>query len=248
VPEETDHEVARRIAVGAGELLVALRDEMGFGSPWRLMDEGDRQAHHWIADQLAVVRPDDAVLSEEGLDSAVRLSSDRVWVVDPLDGTNEFGERGRVDWAVHVALWTNGRLTAGAVSLPAQDDVFATGPFVRPSCLAADRTPRIVTSRTRAPYAAAVVASTLGLDVLRLGSAGAKTMAILQGHAELYIHDGGMHEWDVAAPAVVADAHGLHVSRLRGDEMTFNKADPWLPDLVIGHRELAAAALEVLWG
>jgi 3'(2'), 5'-bisphosphate nucleotidase len=248
VPQESDDELAVRIARGAGALLVALREEMGFASPWRLMDEGDRRAHHWIVGELAAARPDDAVLSEEGVDSATRLNADRVWVVDPLDGTNEFGEPGRVDWAVHVALWQSGALVAGAVALPAQDDVFATGPFVRPQCIAADRKPRIVTSRTRAPYAAALVANALDLDVLRLGSAGAKAMTILQGHAELYVHDGGMHEWDVAAPAVVAEAHGLHVSRLRGDAMSFNKADPWLPDLVIGHRELAAAALEVLWG
>jgi 3'(2'), 5'-bisphosphate nucleotidase len=245
---ESDHDVARRLAVSAGQLLVELRHEMRAASPWRLMDEGDRQAHLFLVDALATARPDDAVLSEEGRDSAARVSRNRVWIVDPLDGTNEYGEAGRSDWAVHVALWEAGELVAGAVSLPAQGDVFATGPYIRPECLAFDRAPRIVTSRNRAPYAAAVVAQELGLDVLRLGSAGAKTMAVLQGHAELYVHDGGMHEWDVAAPAVVAAAHGLHVSRLRGDRMQFNKPDPWLPDLVIGRPELAEAALEVLWG
>jgi len=209
--------------------------------------EGDSRSHDYLMAALAEARPDDRVLSEEGKDDARRLDAERVWIVDPLDGTNEFGERGRSDWAVHVALWERGELTAGAVSLPALELVFATEP--PPMLPAVDRErPRMITSRNRAPYAAVVIANELGADAVRLGSAGAKAMAVVVGEADIYAHDGGMYQWDSAAPAVVAAAAGLHVSRIDGSPLEYNRPDPWLPDLLICRPELADEVLGALWG
>ncbi len=236
----TDAELATRLAVEAGRLLVDLRERMwqrGAAS-WQVMDAGDQAAHRLIVDELAAARPHDVVLSEEGADDRRRLSSDRVWIVDPLDGTNEYGEPGRVDWAVHIALWQQGELTAAAVSLPALDAVFATDPAPVLPPVVRDR-PRLVTSRFRAPYVAGVVARVLDCDAIRLGSAGAKTMAVVLGEADLYVHDGGMYQWDSAAPAAVARAAGLHVSRIDGSPMVYNAPDPWLPDFVVCRPELA---------
>jgi 3'(2'), 5'-bisphosphate nucleotidase len=187
------------------------------------------------------------VLSEEGMEDPRRFTADRVWIVDPLDGTNEFGERGRSDWAVHVALWEGDDFAAGAVSLPAHGLVFATDPA--PILPPQQRdVPRIITSRNRNPYAAVVVANALGCDAVRLGSAGAKAMAVVVGEADIYVHDGGMYQWDSAAPAAVALAAGLHVSRIDGSPMVFNARDPWLPDFLVCRKELAEPVLEALWG
>jgi 3'(2'), 5'-bisphosphate nucleotidase len=254
VTTETDHELAKRLAVDAGRLLVEVRAELWErgAHPWNVMDTGDASAHRFIVDELQRVRPDDAVLSEEGTDDRRRLTNDRVWIVDPLDGTNEFGEPGRVDWAVHIALWERGAeapggLTAGAVSLPAVGMVFGTEPAHRPPTFDRDR-PRIITSRNRAPYAAVVIANELGCDAIRLGSAGAKTMAILLGEADIYAHDGGMYQWDTAAPAAVAAAAGMHVSRIDGSPLHYNAADTWFPDFLVCRPELAGPALQALWG
>jgi 3'(2'), 5'-bisphosphate nucleotidase len=210
------------------------------------MDTGDLSSHRFLVDALQAARPGDAVLSEEGVEDPRRFAVDRVWIVDPLDGTNEYGER-RHDWAVHVALWADGRLAAGAVSLPALDLVFATDP--PPVVPTPDRElPRLVTSRTRNPYAAVVVANALGADAVRLGSAGAKTMAVIVGEADIYVHDGGMYQWDSAAPAAVAAAAGLHVSRIDGSPLRYNDPDPWLPDLLVCRPELAEPVLDALWG
>lgn len=246
---ETDAELATRLAVEAGHLLVDLRDQMfAKGSPsWQVMDAGDLAAHRYLMQQFADVRPNDAVLSEEGADDSRRLSSDRVWIVDPLDGTNEYGERGRHDWAVHVALWETGRLTAAAVSLPAMDLVFATEPAPAMPDRRFDK-PRLVTSRNRAPYAAVIVANELGCEAVRLGSAGAKAMAVVVGEADIYIHDGGMYQWDSAAPAAVAEATGMHVSRVDGSPLLYNGRDAWLPDLLFCRPELAEPVLDALWG
>ncbi|MEY4605374.1 MAG: hypothetical protein RLY45_134 [Actinomycetota bacterium] len=250
---ETDAQLATRLAVEAGRLLVDLREEAQHrGAPsWQVMDAGDAVSHRFLVDELRRARPDDAVMSEEGSDDPRRFSRDHCWIVDPLDGTNEFGEHGRVDWAVHVALWSEGRLSAGAVSLPALDLVFSTDhpPAVPPS----ERPhPRLVTSRTRNPQSAVVVARALGCDAIRLGSAGAKTMAVILGEADIYVHDGGMYQWDSAAPIAVALAAGLHASRLDGSPMAYNEADAWLPDLIVCRPELADAALSALsdagWG
>ena len=244
---EGDAELAARLAVEAGQLLVKLRAEFAQAgaSAAQVMDAGDLASQRFLARELAVARPGDAVLSEEGLEDPRRFETDRVWIIDPLDGTSEFGEHGRPDWAVHIALWSADHFTAGAVSLPALDLIFSTDPpaVVPPS---GRSRPRLVTSRTRNPYVAAVIADALDADAFRLGSAGAKAMAVVVGEADIYVHDGGMYQWDSAAPAAVALAAGLHVSRIDGTPMVFNDRDPWLPDLLICRREYAEPALEAL--
>ena len=211
------------------------------------MDHGDTSSQRFLADELARLRPDDAVLSEEGLEDPRRFEQDRVWIIDPLDGTREFGEPGRLDWAVHVALWTGAAFGAGAVSLPALGVTLSTDP--PPTVPPSGRTrPRLVTSRTRAPYAAAVVAHALDAEGVRLGSAGAKAMSIVRGETDIYVHDGGMYQWDSAAPAAVALAAGLHVSRIDGSPIVYNLRDPWLPDLIVCRPEWAQPVLEALWG
>jgi 3'(2'), 5'-bisphosphate nucleotidase len=242
-----DHALAAQLARTAGETLVEHRTALVTRGTthWQLCDSGDMLGHHFLMDALRSARPGDAVLSEEGSDDRSRLSSDRVWIVDPLDGTNEYGD-GRADWAVHVALWEKGRLTAGAVSLPTVERVFSTSPAPelapRP-----DGKWRLVTSRNRAPYAAVIVANKLGCDAYRLGSAGAKAMSIVMNEADIYIHDGGMYQWDSAAPAVVAQAAGLHTSRIDGSPLEYNGPDTWLPDFIVCRREVADDVLDALW-
>jgi 3'(2'), 5'-bisphosphate nucleotidase len=246
---ESDAELATRLAVETGQLLVELRSELVASgiAYWELMDAGDRAAHEFIGAELRRLRPDDAVLDEEGSEDPRRFSTDHVWIIDPLDGTREYGEPGRHDWAVHIALWESGRFSAGAVSLPAVDLVFSTDPA--PVLPERTRTkPRIVTSRSRAPYAAVVVANALDCDAVRLGSAGAKAMAVVLGEADIYLHDGGMYQWDSAAPAAVALAAGLHVSRIDGSPIVYNEPSPWLPDVLICRQELAEPILQALWG
>jgi 3'(2'), 5'-bisphosphate nucleotidase len=246
---ETDAMLAARLAGEAGDRLVELRERMwrDGAHSWDVMDVGDAESHHYLVGELHRHRPTDAVLSEEGLEDPRRFGGGRVWIVDPLDGTREFGEPGRHDWAVHVALWDGSGFVAAAVSLPAVGIVLATDPApqLRPS---ARQRPRIVTSRTRAPYAAVVVANALGCDAIRLGSAGAKAMAVVLGEADIYLHDGGMYQWDSAAPAAVAAAAGLHVSRIDGSPLIYNERDPWLPDFLVCRPELADDVLAALWG
>jgi 3'(2'), 5'-bisphosphate nucleotidase len=244
---EGDVGLAGWLATEAGRLLVELRDELfRRGAPsWQVMDAGDLASHRFIAGELAARRGGDALLSEEGADDPRRGGADRVWIVDPLDGTNEYGERGREDWAVHVALWERGELSAAAVSLPATGDLFVTDP---PPTLAprTRTTPRLVVSRNRTSPAPVIVARALGYDAIRLGSAGAKAMAVVTGAADVYVHDGGMYQWDSAAPVGVARAAGLHVSRVDGSPLVYNDPDPWLPDLVVCRPELADDVLAAL--
>jgi 3'(2'), 5'-bisphosphate nucleotidase len=243
--DANDHALASRLATEAGALLVELRAEMAGVPRWRLMDEGDAAAHEFLVAALGVSRPGDAVLSEEGADSAARLAAERVWIVDPLDGTHEYGE-GRADWAVHVALWEGGALVAGAVALPVPGVTLATEPAPAPPPRR-DGRPRVITSRSWAPYAAINVVEALGADVMRLGSAGAKAMAVVAGEADIYVHDGGMYEWDTAAPVAVALAAGLHASRIDGSPLVYNRRDPWLPDVLICRAELAEDAIRAIW-
>jgi 3'(2'), 5'-bisphosphate nucleotidase len=240
-----DHELSVDLATKAGKLLVNLRATMEIEGAWpeEIMDAGDAAAHRFLMTELARFRPDDAVLSEEGADDHRRLAARRVWIVDPLDGTREYGEPGRSDWAVHVALWEDGRLAAGAVTLPATGMAFCTDP-PPPVPEVPERRPRMITSRFRAPYVAAVIAEAIGADAVRLGSAGAKAMAVVLGEADIYAHAGGMYEWDSAAPIAVAAAAGLHVSRIDGSPLIYNQPDPWMPDLLICRPELAAPALQ----
>jgi 3'(2'), 5'-bisphosphate nucleotidase len=213
---------------------------------WDVMDHGDAASHRFINDELRRLRPDDAVLDEEGKEDPRRFDADRVWIIDPLDGTREFGEPGRHDWAVHVALWDRDHFAAGAVALPAVDLVLSTDPA--PVVPSVDRPrPRLITSRTRAPYAAVVVADALGCEAVRLGSAGAKAMAVVLGEADIYVHDGGMYQWDSAAPAAVALAAGLHASRIDGSPLVYNDREVWLPDLLVCRPELAQPVLDALW-
>jgi 3'(2'), 5'-bisphosphate nucleotidase len=186
------------------------------------------------------------VLSEEAEDDQVRLQADRVWIIDPLDGTREYGEPPRDDWAVHVALWERGQgLTTGAVALPAQGVTLATGAQL-PARGPAPSRPRLVVSRTRAPEFVTAVAERLGGELVPMGSAGAKAMAIVQGRADVYVHAGAMHEWDTAAPAIVAAAAGLHVCRFDGSALEFNTADALTTELVICLPELADRVLEAV--
>jgi 3'(2'), 5'-bisphosphate nucleotidase len=239
-----DHQLAARLAEEAGRLLLQVRDELADAPADERKARGDKRSHDFLMSELALARPDDTVLSEEGVDDTARLAADRVWIVDPLDGTREFSELGRVDWAVHVALWCDGDLAAGAVALPAQGLTLATpavpGPPPPPAV------PRILVSRTRPPEAARRVCEHLGGTLVEMGSAGAKVAAVVQGRAEVYVHAGGQYEWDSAAPVAVARAAGLHTSRIDGTPLRYNQHDLLLPDILVCRQQLAEAALEAL--
>jgi 3'(2'), 5'-bisphosphate nucleotidase len=239
---DSDHELARYGAVEAGRALLALRDEMGFADAKRLRDAGDRIAHELLTELLAKERPGDAVLSEEGIDDQDRLTARRVWIVDPLDGTREFGEDGRTDWAVHVALIENGEPVAAAVALPARDVVITTFPPA-PVPVQREGRLRIVVSRSHTPPEAHAVAEALDAELVFMGSAGAKTMAVVLGEADAYIHIGGQYEWDSAAPVGVALAAGLSATRADGSPLIYNRPNPWLPDQVVCRPALQAAIL-----
>jgi 3'(2'), 5'-bisphosphate nucleotidase len=194
---------------------------------------------------LAADAPADAVLSEEGKDDPVRLGAERVWIVDPLDGTREYGEPPRTDWAVHVALVQDHRPIAGAVALPARGLTLATAPAA-PLAPRRPGPPRLVVSRTRPPREATLLAEALDGELVELGSAGAKAMAVVLGDVDVYAHSGGQYEWDSCAPVAVAAAAGLHTSRLDGSPLRYNQPDPYLPDLLICRPEYAEPALATL--
>lgn len=238
-----DHALAAQLATEAGQLLLGVRKEFADADGSDRKAAGDKRSHDFLMEALANERPNDAVLSEEGADDPVRLRSDRVWIVDPLDGTREFSELGREDWAVHVALWASGELVAGAVALPAQGITLAT-PRVEPPPATLDK-PRIVVSRTRPPAIALAVRDALGGTLVDMGSAGAKVASIVQGLSDVYVHAGGQFEWDSAAPVAVARSAGLHTSRIDGSALAYNQPDPKLPDLVVCRPELAPAVLAV---
>lgn len=244
----SDDALAARLAVAAGARLLALRAELGFGDPAALRSAGDRRSHELLVAELALARPADAVLSEEGRDDPARLDADRVWILDPLDGTREYAEQGRVDWAVHVALWGRGAgdLIAGAVALPAGDMVQATAdpPRVPPAVDGARV--RLAASRTRPPAFLRALAERLGGVEVPMGSAGAKIAAVVSGTVDAYVHAGGQYEWDSAAPVAVARAAGLHTSRVDGSPLVYNRADPRLPDLIVCRPELAGPILTTL--
>jgi 3'(2'), 5'-bisphosphate nucleotidase len=243
-----DDRLAAELAERAGVLLLALRAQGG--DPGDLRKAGDRLSHEFLTAELAARRPDDAVLSEEGRDDPARLSADRVWIVDPLDGTREFGESGRTDWAVHVALWERGELTAGAVALPAQGQVLST--TAPPTASAGNGAPgpggqlRIVVSRTRPPAFLERLSEEADVILVPMGSAGAKAAAVMLGEVDAYVHAGGQYEWDSAAPAAVALAAGLHASRLDGSVLQYNQPDPVLPDILICPVVLADSLLEAI--
>ncbi|HMZ13383.1 MAG TPA: 3'(2'),5'-bisphosphate nucleotidase CysQ [Mycobacterium sp.] len=239
----SDDDLAATLATEAGRLLLDVRREFADASVDDRKAAGDQRSHDFLMAALAAERPDDAVLSEEGADDPIRLSSRRVWIVDPLDGTREFSEPGRDDWAVHVALWQDGELVAGAVALPAQGVTLATPTVATPP--AAPQHPRIVVSRTRPPDIAMQVRERLDGTLVEMGSAGAKVAAVVQGFADVYVHAGGQYEWDSAAPVAVARAAGLHTSRIDGSPLRYNQSSPKLPDLVVCRPEYAEAVLAV---
>ncbi|SCL36391.1 3'(2'),5'-bisphosphate nucleotidase [Micromonospora pallida] len=269
-PPMIDGEFARWLAARAGQALLELRDELGFTDQGALKAAGDKVSHDLIRTELARWRPADAVLSEEdegsrlawaaevNTDAVSRLTADRVWIIDPLDGTREFSEEGRSDWAVHVALWArNGStphgLVAGAVALPAQHRVLATDhpPAYPPMTVEAatargGRIIRLAVSRSRPPVFLTDLAGDIGAQLVPMGSAGAKIAAVVTGEVDAYIHAGGQYEWDSAAPVAVATATGLHASRIDGSALKYNEADPRLPDLLVCRKDLASRLLAAL--
>ena len=237
---ETDARLAARLAQRSGQLLLELQRDSGLTGK-ELGQRGDADSNALLLRELAAARPDDAVLSEESADSPARLSADRVWIIDPLDGTREYGMTGRSDWAVHVALWTRdggaGSITAAAVAQPGLDTVYVSDDAT--ATAGSPERMRFLVSDSRPPGWAAPVAEALGADLVSMGSAGAKAMAVLRGDAEAYLHAGGQWEWDSAAPVGVALAAGLHASRVDGSPLRYNSAHPYLPDLLICRSDLA---------
>jgi 3'(2'), 5'-bisphosphate nucleotidase len=249
--DETDVELAARVAWLAGRFLRTIRREEGaFKDPSALGDRGDREANELILAELAAARPNDAVLSEESADDPVRLNASRVWIIDPLDGTRQYKTEGRPDWAVHVALWereVNG-LTAAAVAMPELGSVFTTEVvegegFDHEAPVRLQ--PIILVSETRPPDVSAAADAVDGV-VASLGSAGAKILAVVRGDADAYIHAGGQYQWDSAAPVAIALAHGFHASRIDGSPLIYNEADTSLPDLVVCRPDLAEPLLRAL--
>jgi len=236
-----EHRDAARLADIAGQALMELRAE-----PPQMRDigtAGDRMAHQLLVRELNRLYPDDDVRSEEGLEHVA--GAGRLWIVDPLDGTREYREPGRSDWAVHVALAVGGEAVVGAVALPALGLVLGTGdPPVLPP-LEPGASPRVVVSRSRPPDVAYDVTGTLGGVMIPMGSAGAKIATVILGAAEVYVHAGGQYEWDSCAPVAVALASGLHASRLDGEPLRYGDPDAWLPDLVVCRREYAETVLAV---
>ena len=239
----TDTELARDIAQAAGELLLTLQ-RSGLFRGKALGKAGDRVANVFIMQALAANRPEDAVLSEEEAADPLRLACRRAWIVDPLDGTREYGE-GRTDWAVHVALSLDGRPETGAVALPGLGRIF-TSQDPAPVFPVAATPPRMLVSRSRPAEQALAVANRLGATLVPMGSAGAKAMAVLRNEADIYLHSGGQYEWDSCAPVAVALAAGLHASRIDGSPLIYNQANPYLPDLLICHKRDAATILALI--
>ncbi len=235
----TDAELAAHLAAVAGKILIDVRDSGMFAGK-ALGNAGDQTANQFLIHALQAQRPDDGLLSEESRDTEERLSKDRVWIVDPVDGTREYGEA-RTDWAVHVALCVKGKPEIGAVALPGLEVVLRSdAPINLPT--AADK-PRMVVSRTRPAAEAVAVSEAIGAELVGMGSAGAKSMAVVRGEAEIYLHTGGQYEWDSAAPAAVALAHGLHASRIDGSPLVYNNSDTYMPDLLICRPEWAERVL-----
>jgi 3'(2'), 5'-bisphosphate nucleotidase len=246
----SDAVLAAAIAEDAGRLLLELRETSGLTGK-ELGAAGDARANVLICDRLAMERPDDAVLSEESVDDPIRLQADRVWIVDPLDGTREYAMAGRSDWAVHVALWERGRhVTAAAVAQPALDVVFRSDRLVARQPAGSPGELRIVVSDSRPPWFMDALRVELSgaytVTIEPMGSAGAKAMAVLRGDFDAYVHAGGQWEWDSAAPVGVVLAHGLHASRIDGSPLIYNEAHPYLPDLLICQPERATDVLSAL--
>ena len=247
----TDAALAATVAAEAGDLLLAMREQIGFYDPYDLGDAGDMRANTLILDRQHQHRPHDAILSEEAADDVSRVHADRVWIVDPVDGTYEYSMPGRADWAVHIALWqrdgsTEGAITDAAVALPARGEVYRTDTVSAPPPRT-DEPIRITASASRPPAVLWRMREELDIQLVRIGSAGAKAMAVVRGDVDAYVHAGGQWEWDSAAPAGVLWAAGLHATRLDGSPLIYNRRDPYLPDLLMCRPEVADTLLEVIW-
>jgi 3'(2'), 5'-bisphosphate nucleotidase len=237
----TDAELAAHLATIAGKLLLQVRD-CGVTTGKALGKSGDQTANQYLIHAIAEARPEDGLLSEESKDTDARLSKSRVWIIDPVDGTREYGE-GRTDWAVHIALAVDGVATVGAVALPGLGLILRSD---QPAPLPpSPKIPRMVVSRTRPAAEALAVARAIGAELIPMGSAGAKAMAIVRGEAEIYLHTGGQHEWDSCAPVAVAAAHGLHASRADGSPLVYNQRNTYMPDLLICRPEWADKVLSI---
>lgn len=240
----SDADLAAHLAETAGRILIAVRDSNLFSCK-ALGKAGDQTANQFLVAALREQRPDDGLLSEEMKCDGTRLGKDRVWIVDPVDGTREYGEQ-RADWAVHVGMTTDGRPDIGAVALPGFDGgIVLRSDRPRPVPPAPDRL-RMVVSRTRPAAEAIMVAARLGAELVPMGSAGAKAMAVILGQADIYLHSGGQYEWDSMAPVAVAMAHGLHASRIDGTPLSYNRTDVYLPDLLICRKEHATLVLDLV--
>lgn len=240
----SDTELATYLAVEAGKILLQVRASGEFEGK-ALGEAGDATANEYLMAQLRAHRPDDGLLSEESKDTDDRLTKSRVWIIDPVDGTREYGE-GRGDWAVHVGLAIDGAAQLGAVALPGLGDGTVLHTGQRVECQQHSGVPRLVVSRTRPAKEAVAVAQALGGELVPMGSAGAKAMAIVRGTAEIYLHSGGQYEWDSCAPVAVAKAHGLHCSRIDGSPMLYNQRDTYLPDLLICRPEWTEKVLTLV--
>ncbi|MBT2185392.1 3'(2'),5'-bisphosphate nucleotidase CysQ [Sphingobium nicotianae] len=238
-----DAELAAQLAEAAGKLLLEVRASGVFEGK-ALGKAGDETSNQFLVTALREQRPEDGLLSEESQCDGTRLTKSRVWIVDPVDGTREYGEEGRTDWAVHVALAIDGIATVGAVALPGLDTVLRSDqPFIVPP---APELLRMVVSRTRPAAEAIMVADKLGAELIPMGSAGAKAMAVIRGEADIYLHSGGQYEWDSCAPVAVALAHGLHCSRIDGSPLIYNQEDVYLPDLLICRPEHVGRVLTLV--
>lgn len=240
----TDAELAAHLAACAGRLLIEVRAS-GIFEGKALGKAGDQVANQFLVHALRSARPDDGLLSEESKDTEERLTKSRVWIVDPVDGTREYGEA-RADWAVHVGLAVDGVAEIGAVALPGLDGGVVLRSDRPVAAGSHEGPPRMLVSRTRPAAEALAVAEALGAELVPLGSAGAKAMAVVRGEAEIYLHSGGQYEWDSCAPVAVARAHGLHASRIDGGPLIYNRRDTYMPDLLICRSEWAGPVLAAL--
>ncbi|WP_024875160.1 3'(2'),5'-bisphosphate nucleotidase CysQ [Saccharomonospora piscinae] len=246
----TDARLAASLAEEAGRALLRpwteATDPVDRDSARERGRRGDALANEVLLRGIAAQRPGDVVLSEESADDPARLSASRVWIVDPLDGTREYG-LGRRDWSVHVALWQAGRgLTDAAVAEPAADRVTATDDVAQTWRGIPGKKTRILVSDTRPPEFAKSVADSVDAELVPMGSAGAKAMAVVRGEADAYLHAGGQYEWDSAAPVAIARMAGLHASRVDGSELAYNRPAPYLPDLLLCRADLAGPLLDAV--